>query len=129
MENADEKQFCAIVQNSADAVISINSEGNIVFWNNAAEKFFGYPADEAIGKPLTIIMPERFHKAYRDGMQRVLLTGESSILGKTVEKTGIRRDGSEFPIELTLSRWETEKGVFLQEFFAILLCAKSSRVN
>jgi diguanylate cyclase (GGDEF)-like protein/PAS domain S-box-containing protein len=107
-----EGRFRSVVETANDAIISADSRGKIVFWNNAAETLFGYSADEAVGKPLALIMPERSRGAHRKGLKRVVSTGESNIIGKTVEMTGLRKGGSEFPIELSLANWKTKEGIF-----------------
>lgn len=105
-----EEHFRSLAESASDAIICINSHGNIHYWNNAAETIFGYSADEAIGKSLTLMMPERFRQAHQEAMNRVVSAGESKILSKTVESNGLRKDGSEFPMELSLSSWETREG-------------------
>jgi diguanylate cyclase (GGDEF)-like protein/PAS domain S-box-containing protein len=99
------------VETANDAIISADSRGKIVFWNSAAEILFGYSGDEIVSKPLTLIMPEKFRGAHRKGLKRVVSTGESNIIGKTVEMTGLRKGGSEFPIELSLASWKTKEGI------------------
>ena len=107
-----EDRFRAVAQTAGDAMITTDSRGHIVFWNKAAATIFGYTYDQAVGKLLTLIMPERFRAAHQKGMERLVSTGESRLLGKTVEMFGLRRDGGEFPIELSLSSWETAEGIF-----------------
>ncbi len=107
-----EERYRSLVQTANDAIISADSQGNIVFWNKSAETIFAYLADEMIGKPISLIMPERFRGAHQRGMQRMITTGEKHILGKTVEMVGLRKDGSEFPVELSLAAWETKEGSF-----------------
>ncbi len=93
-----------------DAIITIGPEGKITSWNAAAEKKFGYRENEALGKDLTFIMPERFRKRHKDGLRRTVETGESRTIGKTVEYTGLRKDGTEFPMELSLGKWQAKDG-------------------
>lgn len=107
-----EMRFRSVVETANDAIISTDRRGKIVFWNNTAEILFGYSADEVVGKPLTLIMPEKFRGAHQKGLKRVVSTGESNIIGKTVEMTGLRKGGSEFPIELSLASWKTKEGIF-----------------
>jgi diguanylate cyclase (GGDEF)-like protein/PAS domain S-box-containing protein len=107
-----EIRFRSVVETATDAIISVNSRGEIIFWNDAAESMFGYSADETIGKSLTFIMPERFRDAHRRGLKRAVTTGKSKIIGKTVEMAGLRKDGREFPIELSVARWKTKEGIF-----------------
>lgn len=107
-----ENRFRAIAESASDAIIAINSQRNIVYWNNAAEITFGYSANEAIGKPLTLIMPERFRKGHNDAMNRIVSAGESTIFREAVELVGLRKDGNEFPAELSLATWKTREGIF-----------------
>ncbi len=65
-----------------------------------------------MGKPLTLLMPERLHEAHRRGFERFLSTGEAHVIGKAVELTGRRKDGTEFPVELSLASWRTAEGIF-----------------
>ena len=107
-----EERFRSVAQSASDAIISTDSLGNIVFWNQAANHLFGYSAEEALGKPLTLIMPERCRQAHQEGMQRVVATGKTKIIGKVVELAGLRKDGREFPLELSVATWHTGEGVF-----------------
>lgn len=95
----------AVIRFATDAIVTADSGGRIVLWNAAAEEMFGHTAQEVVGKSLTIIVPERFHQAHNEGLSRVVETGETRIIGKTVQVAGVRRDGSEFPIELSLATW------------------------
>jgi len=109
----NEARFRSVVETAGDAIISIDSRGNIIFWNRSAEAIFGYSADEMTGKPLHLIMPERFRGKHINGIHRMATTGEKHIIGKTVEMVGIRKDRNEFPLELSLASWETKEGVFI----------------
>jgi len=95
----------AIVDAAPDAIITSDDGGLIVSFNPASEQMFGYSAAEVIGQPLTILVPERFQDAHREGLARVAGGGEARVIGQTVELAGIRRGGAEFPIELSLSTW------------------------
>jgi two-component system cell cycle sensor histidine kinase/response regulator CckA len=108
-----EEWFRSVVQTASDAIITADSRGNIVLWNQAAETIFGYSADEAIGKPFTLIIPEQFREAHQKGVPRAVSTGQSSVSGKMVEMVGLRKDGNEFPLELSLATWKTREGAFL----------------
>jgi PAS domain S-box-containing protein len=102
----NEERHRAVVESARDAIISSDHKGDIIDWNDEAEKMFGYRASEAIGKSLNIIMPERFREAHSKGMERFNRTGEKRLIGKTIEIVGQRKDGTEFPLELSLSCWE-----------------------
>lgn len=107
-----EERFHTLVQTATDAIITIDSRGNIVLWNKAAETIFGYSAHKIIGKPLSLIIPKRFCEANRNILQRAVSTGKPKFVGKTSEFFGLRKDGSEFPLELSLATWKTQQGVF-----------------
>jgi PAS domain S-box-containing protein len=107
-----EERFHSITQSANDAIITADSKGDILFWNNSAQKLFGYRDEEVTGKHLTFLMPERYRDAHQKGMGRLLATGVPHVIGKTVELSGLRKDGSEFLIELSLSTWKTGDKVF-----------------
>ncbi|MCF6159051.1 MAG: sensor domain-containing diguanylate cyclase [wastewater metagenome] len=97
-----EKKHYNFVETFVDAIISADAEGYIIYCNPAAKKMFGYEND-IVGKNITILMPERFRVKYRIGMNRYVSTGLTSLIGRTVELTGLKKDGTEFPVELSLS--------------------------
>ena len=87
-----------------DAIVMMDHQGVISFWNPAAETIFGYPANDAIGKELhSLLAPERHREQYRQGMVRFLASGEGPSIGKTLELTAVKKDRTEFPLELSLS--------------------------
>ena len=100
----------SIADSTSDALIAINSEGKVISWNNAAELIFQYSKDEMLGQSLHVILPERFRDLHDRGINRVNSGGERHVIGKAVQLAGVRKDGSEFPLELTLSEWSTEEG-------------------
>ena len=107
-----ELRFRAVTQSIGDAIISANAAGEIIFWNSGAEKIFGRAAAETMGQEFTLVLPERDRAQEREGLARYLDGAESRRLGKTVEMLGLHADGREFPIDLTLSSWKTEEGLF-----------------
>jgi len=109
---ASEARYRAVAQSAHDAIVTADHAGTIVGWNGGAETIFGYPEAEAIGQPLSILMPSR-HQAHFAGMNRVLADVEQHVIGETVELEGVRKDGSEFPLELSLAQWENAEGMFV----------------
>ncbi|MBI5198621.1 MAG: PAS domain S-box protein [Nitrospirae bacterium] len=101
-----EEHFRSLVQSAVDGIISADSSGKIISWNSGAEKIFGYAEEEVILKPLTILIPERYREAHQKGFERMHSTGESRIAGKILELNGLRKDGGEFPLEISLSLWK-----------------------
>jgi two-component system, sensor histidine kinase and response regulator len=104
---ASEERYLGVVESAGDGIVSANELGVITSFNAAAERIFGYTREEAVGRPLTALMPERFHEAHKAGLNRFLATREPRLIGGTVEVTGLRKDGGEFPLELTLTSWES----------------------
>jgi PAS domain S-box-containing protein len=97
----------AILDAALDCVISIDDRGRITYFNKSAERTFGYRPSEAIGQDLAdVIIPPALRDAHRRGLAQYLKTGATKILGRRLELTAIRADGSEFPAELTVTKIE-----------------------
>ena len=95
----------AVVESALDCVITIDHRGRVEEFNPAAERTFGYSADEAIGRELAeLIIPPELRERHRAALRRYVETEEPTILGQRIELTGMRADGSRFPVELALSR-------------------------
>lgn len=99
-----------VVDVTSDAILCADNIGRITFWNAAAEAMFGRPAADAIGAELSIIVPQRFRAAHRAGFAAAAQGGHMKLAGQMVALTAVKADGSEFPIELSLSRWQSESG-------------------
>jgi PAS domain S-box-containing protein len=98
------EKFHAITDTTSDAIVMMDEDGKISFWNPAAERIFGYSAVEALGKDLhTFLTPVRYHELYKEGLTHFKATGEGNAVGKTLEFDAVRKDGGEFPLELSLS--------------------------
>jgi len=111
------EQFRAVTETASDAIISADEEGNIIYFNQAAERILGYPAVEALGRPVTMLVPQRFLEPHRPGFEHFLATRQARIVGKTLELVARNKDGREFPIEISFASWTTTEGSF---FTAIL---------
>jgi PAS domain S-box-containing protein len=93
-----------------DAVIGMDPNGNVTEWNQQAELMFGWTSDEAVGSLLAeLVIPNSLREAHRTGLARFLETGEAPILGRTVELIAVRRNGEEFPAELTVTGSQLEE--------------------
>jgi len=102
--HASEARKAAVLEASLDCIVTIDQEGRILDFNPAAEMTFGYPQDEVMGKRMVdLIIPPRFRKQHNRGLARYLATGEGPVLGRRVEMTALRADGSEFPVELAIT--------------------------
>lgn len=100
-----EQHLTSMLQFSRDIIINVDSESRIIFWNKAAEAEFGYSSEEIIGQAITQIMPVHLRNMHMTGLQRVVETGKTKIIGTIVEVIGLRKDKTEFPMELSLSSW------------------------
>ncbi|MGZ4960103.1 MAG: PAS domain S-box protein [Methylomonas sp.] len=99
-----EEKFHSITASAQDAILMLDYDAKISYWNAAAESIFGYSAGEALGQALhDLLAPKRFHDDFHRGFSRFKQTGGGTIVGKTVELAAVRKDGTEFPIELSLS--------------------------
>src|SRR2546425_1936697 len=107
-----EERFRAVAETATDAIVSADKRGHITYFNPGAERIFGYAARDVIGKPLTLLMPQRFHDAHRQGLALFLSTGEARVVGRTVELVGQRKEGTEFPLELSLASWKVGGDTF-----------------
>jgi len=103
---ASEDRFRTLAVTANDAIISADSHGDITYFNPGAERIFGHTLQEVSGKPLTVLMPERLRDAHGAGLGRYVATGEARVVGRTVELVGQKRDGTEFPLELSLASWK-----------------------
>ncbi|MBC7956807.1 MAG: diguanylate cyclase [Cytophagales bacterium] len=100
---ASEENQRAILDQANDAFVSMDSEGRVLTWNGMAEHTFGWTRQEAMGAPLSeLIIPPQLRAAHAHGMARYLSTGEAKVLNRRVELIARRRDGLEFPVELSL---------------------------
>ncbi|WP_235532974.1 putative bifunctional diguanylate cyclase/phosphodiesterase [Sphingomonas sp. Leaf412] len=98
---------------SATAAICAGPDNLIVSWNTAAERLFGHSAAQAIGKPLSIIIPERLRAAHEAGLARAVQSGTARLAGQSVDILALHADGSEIPVDLSLSIWfEAGKPMF-----------------
>ncbi|WHZ22348.1 MAG: Response regulator receiver protein [Nitrospira sp.] len=108
-----EERSRSIVQSTDDAIILMDTQGRVAFWNNGAERTFGYTAKEMVGQPVTRIIPERFREAHQRGVQRVATTGRLAVQASMFKLVGLRKDGSEFPLEFSLAAWTAKSKLFI----------------
>ncbi|WP_173984206.1 response regulator [Magnetospirillum sp. SS-4] len=100
-----ESRFASLTAVAADAVVTIDQNSVILSWNRGAEAIFGHDEAAMIGRPLHVVIPERYRAAHDGGVARLCRESAIPFSGRTRELYALRRDGSEFPIELTVSSW------------------------
>jgi PAS domain S-box-containing protein len=102
-----EERFRSISSSAHDALIMMDIAGNISFWNEAAERIFGYTQKEVINRDLhRLLVPKKYLEAFTEGFKNFKDTGQGSAIGKTIEMSALRKDGTEFPVELSLSTFQ-----------------------
>lgn len=95
----------AVFDTALDGIVTMDHEGRLTEFNPAAEGIFGFRRSEVIGRPLAdVIIPPEWRERHREGLARYLATGEAAVLGKRIELTGLRADGSEVAVELSINR-------------------------
>ncbi|AHM62282.1 Cyanobacterial phytochrome A [Flammeovirgaceae bacterium 311] len=107
-----EVRFEAIAQTATDVIVISDEHSNIIFANNKAYEVFGYQQGELVGLSLGVLMPERYRQGHITGMQRYMASGIPKLIGHTIEIEGLRKDGTVFPLELSLSSWKEEENYF-----------------
>lgn len=99
-----EQELWVIARAIRDAIVLIDDSGRVSLWNPAAERMFGYSADEVIGEDLHLLLaPKEMHETYRKGIARFARTGTGPAVGKLVEFTAVKKDGTRFPVEVSTS--------------------------
>ena len=99
----------ALVRGLADAVVVADADGTIVFWNEAATRVFGWPADETVGQSLDLIIPERFRARHWEGYEKTMATGETRYGDQLLEVPALRRDGEPLSIAFTVTLLHGER--------------------
>ncbi len=121
-------RYRAVTEFATDAIITSDSKGKIIGWNRSAESIFGYTETESNGQSLTMLMPSTYYNAHNAGMVRVNSGGEEHMIGKTVEAEGRRKDGSVFPIEISLAKWQVNNSHFYSAIIRDIVLRKQSEV-
>nr|MBI3612196.1 PAS domain S-box protein [Nitrospirota bacterium] len=112
MAEESEQTFRALVESAKDAIVQADSQGILIWWNKAAQTLFAYDEQEMLGRPVALLMPERYRARHTDGLERFARTGQGRALGRTFEYEGLKKDGTEFPLELSLVAWRVKGRMF-----------------
>ena len=105
--------FMGLFEFAPDAIVVVNSEGNILNANTQAENIFGYEKNELLNKPVDILIPPRFRKNHTEHMRSYIAKPRIRLMGSELELYGQRKDGTEFPVDIALGYLETKEGIIV----------------
>ncbi|MFW9904766.1 MAG: PAS domain S-box protein [Candidatus Thorarchaeota archaeon] len=112
LDEEQERLLRTLLQLLSDAVLLINKQGKIIAWNQAACDIFGYEQGEILNQPLTTIISQKYGRNFDKNWEKLIFTGKSAIMGNILEFQGCKKDGSEFPAEISVSAWRLKYSVF-----------------
>lgn len=107
-----EKRFRSVIESANDAIVLADHNGKIISWNKSAQTIFGYSQEEAINQPFSFLLSGRFSDGNQSGINHLLSSGWLNSGGGAVELSGLGKNEEEFPLEISLSSWETTEGTF-----------------
>jgi len=119
----------ALTENALDGIITTNSFGKILYFNNSLLEMFGYSKYELKNSPLTTLMPERYHENFTIILKKFQETGEHRLVGRTIETTGLKKNGKEFPFEMSLTKWEIEDQIYFTSIIRDITERKKGEEN
>jgi len=108
-----DSKFGSLLESAPDGIVIVNPTGRIVFTNTQAEKLLGYEREELRGKPVEALLPERFHGVHAEHRSHFFAQRSKQSKGVGLELYALRKDGSEFPVEISFSPLETEEGMLV----------------
>jgi PAS domain S-box-containing protein len=109
---ASENQFRSVTESANDAIIIADLEGRILRWNEAAHRYFGYREEEALGQPVAMLIPPRLRGAHETAVARLRAGGLPRLIDRTLEVQGLHKNGTEVPLEISLSTWCSDDGTY-----------------
>lgn len=118
-----ENHLNTVVESAADVIITTDAKGNILYYNDRMKNIFGYSKEEIIGEKLTILIQDKYKKLYTDEFKNLEVCREHPYMSKTIKTIGLRKDGTEFPFEVSLSTWKSVEN----NYFTVIIRDITSR--
>lgn len=119
----ERRRMESLKENVRDGIVMVESGGDVIDWNRGAQEIFGYRTEEILGQPIWRLVPDRHEEWFRREIAQLILADDWGASDTTAEFDGRRKDGSEFPLELSLSTWKTDD----QRYFAAIIRDVSDR--
>ena len=107
-----QEKFRSVADSAVDGIITTDTDGNIVLFNPSLKNIFGYEIDEIKGKHVSMLMPNRYRKGFMDKLEKFKSTGNHELAGKTFESIGLKKNGKEFPFEISIATWGSIGDIF-----------------
>lgn len=123
-----EKRFKSVINSATDTIISANLDGEVLYCNRSTKLMFGYSQEELLGENISLLVPFNLKAAHNKGLERF----KKSMMfkhNKPVEVNGLKKDGTEFPIEISLANWKTSQGLFLTAMIKDISARKRAEEN
>jgi PAS domain S-box-containing protein/putative nucleotidyltransferase with HDIG domain len=124
-----EARYRALAHSAKDAFITSDFAGTIVGWNPSAERIFGYTEAEIRGQPVSLLLTQAYSDLHQHGVEKMHVDGLTIMNGDAIEGEGRRKDGSIFPLELSLSAWEIREGHFYTAIIHDITARKQAEAN
>lgn len=126
----NEGKVRAILESAFDAIVGMDQKGFVTEWNPRSEEIFGWNKDEAIGRRMSdLIIPERYREMHENGLKHYIKTGEGPVLNRSIEISALRKSGTEFPVELSITPLKIDNQFIFTAFLSDITQRKEDEKN
>ncbi len=126
----NEGKLRAILESAFDAIVGMDQKGLVIEWNPRAEEIFGWSKDQAIGQRMSeLIIPERYRQMHEKGLSHFIMTGEGPVLNRSIEISGLKKSGEEFPVELSITPLKIDNQYIFTAFISDISQRKANEIQ